>query len=72
MALRLECWKKSIMGVERRSEVYWRWSCDLRNSGGLCDGGWVVGYLVIGGMEVVICSIEGAGVMAWMEAYLQE
>ena len=31
----------------------------------------MVGNLVIGGVDVVICSIEGAGVMAWTEAYLQ-
>ena len=37
--LRLECWKMSIRGVERRSDVYCRWSCDLRYSGGLCEGG---------------------------------
>lgn len=34
VALRLLCWKRSIRGVERRREVYWRWSWDLRNSGG--------------------------------------
>ena len=37
--LRLLCWKKSIRGVERSSEVYCLWSWDFRNSGGRCDGG---------------------------------
>lgn len=50
--------------MERRREVYWRWSWDLRNSGGRWDGGCDGGYRVNGGIEVVICSIENAGVMA--------
>ena len=33
--LRLECWKRRRTGVERSREVYWRWRCDLRNTGGL-------------------------------------
>lgn len=43
MALRLLCWKRSISGVDSRSEAYWRKSCDLRSSGGLYDGGCVRG-----------------------------
>ena len=35
LALRLLCWKRSMRGVERRREVYCRWSWDLRSSGGL-------------------------------------
>ena len=26
VAFRLLCWKRSMSGVERRREVYWRWS----------------------------------------------
>lgn len=43
VAFRLLCWKRSIKGVERRREVYWRWSWDFRNSGGRWEGGWVGG-----------------------------
>ncbi len=43
VALRLLCWNRRSRGVERSREVYWRWSCDLRYSGGLWDGGWVLG-----------------------------
>lgn len=50
--------------MERRREVYWRWSWDLRNSGGRWDGGWDGGKRVNGGIEVGICSIEYAGAMA--------
>lgn len=53
-----------MSGEERRSDVYWRWSCDLRNSGRLWDGGCVEGNRRMGGTEVVRASIEGAGVMA--------
>ena len=57
--------------MDRRREVYCLCSWDLRNSGGRCDGGCVGGYRAMGGMEVVICSIEGAGVTAdATEAYL--
>lgn len=41
--LRLLCWKRSIRGVERKREVYCRWSCDLRYSGGRWEGGWLGG-----------------------------
>lgn len=41
--LRLLCWNRRRRGVERRREVYCLWSCDLRYSGGLCEGGWVGG-----------------------------
>jgi hypothetical protein len=43
-----------MSGVDRSSDVYCRWSCDLRYSGGLWEGGCVCGNLVIGGGEVVI------------------
>jgi len=62
--LRLECWKMRITGVERRREVYCRWSCDLRYSGGLCDGGWVGEWRAKGGGEMVIWSREASGVIA--------
>lgn len=50
--------------MERRREVYCRWSCVLRYSGGLWEGGWVGGKRAIGGMDVVVWSIGGAGVIA--------
>ena len=57
--------------MERRREVYWRWSCVLRYSGGLWEGGWVGGKRAIGGTEVVVWSIGGAGVIAEaVERYL--
>lgn len=36
----------------RRSEVYWRWSWDLRNSGRRCEGGWGDGKEAGGGAYV--------------------
>ena len=42
-ALMLLCWNRSMSGDERRTDWYWRCSCDLRNSGGLYEGGWVEG-----------------------------
>ena len=57
--------------MERRREVYCRWSWDLRNSGGRCEGGCEGGYRASGGGDEVICAIEGAGVIAdAMDAYL--
>ena len=41
VALRLECWNRSISGVLRRREVYWRCSWLFLYSGGLWEGGWV-------------------------------
>ena len=41
--LRLLCWNMRIRGVERSKEVYCRWSCDLRYSGGRWEGGCVGG-----------------------------
>ena len=41
--LRLLCWKTTISGVERRRDWYCRSNCDLRNSGGLWEGGWFRG-----------------------------
>lgn len=71
VAFRLLCWKRRRRGVERRREVYWRWSCVLRYSGGLWEGGWVGGKRAIGGTEVVVWSIGGAGVIAEaVERYL--
>lgn len=43
-----------MSGVERSRELYCRWSCDLRSSGGLCEGGWVGGKRAIGGGEEVV------------------
>lgn len=43
-----------MSGVDRSNDVYCRWSCDLRYSGGLWEGGCVCGNLVMGGGEVVI------------------
>ena len=54
VALRLLCWKSSIRGVERNRDVYWRWSCDLRYSGGLWEGGCAGGNRVIGGGEIIV------------------
>ena len=72
-ALRLLCWKKRRSGVERSREVYCRWSCDLRNSGGLCDGGWVGGKRAIGGGEEIVWGGGAAGVIAEaVERYLYE
>jgi hypothetical protein len=54
--------------VELRRAAYWRSSCDLRNSGGLKEGGWVDGYLWIGYRGP---SSDGAGVVAVAtDAYL--
>lgn len=64
VALRLLCWNKRSKGVERSREVYCRWSCDLRNSGGLWDGGWVRGKRAIGGGEEIVWKGGAAGVMA--------
>lgn len=50
--------------MERRREVYCRWSCDLRYSGGLWEGGCVGGKRAIGGAEVVVWYIGGAGTVA--------
>jgi hypothetical protein len=36
----------------------------LRNSGGLYEGGWVLGWREIGGGALVICSMDGAGIVA--------
>lgn len=52
--LRLLCWNRRRRGVERRREVYCLWSCDLRYSGGLCEGGWVGGERIKGGGEIVV------------------
>ena len=61
-----------MRGVERRREVYWRCSWDLRYSGGRWDGGWEGGYLVRGGIEMAIWSIDGGGTIAdAVDAYLQ-
>lgn len=67
--LRLLCWKRSMMGVERRREAYWRNNWDLRSSGGLCDGGWVGGKRCIG--TTAGCTPErwAAGVVAVTVAY---
>lgn len=64
VALMLLCWKSTIRGDERRRDWYCLWSWDLRNSGGLCDGGCVGGYRDIGGTAETVCSIGGAGVVA--------
>ena len=53
-----------MSGDERRTDWYWRCSCDLRNSGGLYEGGWVLGWREIDGGALVICSMDGAGVVA--------
>ena len=53
-----------MRGDERRRDWYCRCSCDLRNSGGLCDGGCVRGYRCTGGTAVIVCSMGGAGVVA--------
>ena len=53
-----------MSGDERRTDWYWRCSCDLRNSGGLYEGGWVEGWREIGRGALVICSMVGAGVVA--------
>ena len=50
--------------MERSKEVYWRWSWDLRNSGGLCDGGWVGGKRAMGGGRPSVCDGDAAGVTA--------
>ena len=63
-AFRLLCWKRSSRGEERSREVYCLWSWDLRNSGGLCEGGCVGRWRAIGGGEDMVSSGEGAGVMA--------
>ena len=52
--------------------MYWRCSWDLRYSGGRWEGGCKGGYLARGGVEMFICSIDGAGaIAAAVEAYLQ-
>lgn len=55
--------------MERRSEAYRRSNCDFRNSGGLYEGGCVLGNRAIGGEERANCSCEGAGVTAAAVAY---
>lgn len=71
VAFRLLCWKRRSRGVERRREVYWRWSWDLRNSGGLWEGGCVGGKRASGGEEEMVWWIGGAGVIAEaVERYL--
>lgn len=45
-------------------DAYCRRSCVLRNSGRLWDGGWVGGYLCMGGTGQLADSIDGAGVTA--------
>lgn len=62
-----------MRGVDRSREVYCRWSCDLRYSGGLWEGGCVGGNRVIGGGDLVIWCIDGAGAIAeTVERYLYE
>lgn len=53
-----------MRGEDFNRDWYWRWSWDLRISGGLCDGGWLSGKRAIGGMECIVWSIGGAGVVA--------
>jgi hypothetical protein len=43
-----------MSGDERRTDWYWRCNCDLRNSGGLYEGGWVEGWRKIGRVTFVI------------------
>ena len=43
-----------MRGEDFNRDWYWRWSWDLRTSGGLCDGGWLSGKRAIGGMKCII------------------
>lgn len=45
-------------------EAYCRNSCDLRNSGGLWEGGWVGGYRRISTSACALWSMDGTGLIA--------
>lgn len=60
-------------GVERRSDVYCRCSCDLRSSGARWDGGWLCEWRTIGGAKGGWWRV-GAGVIkeaVAVDAYLE-